>query len=209
MITLNRDWAGQPVAVVAGGPSFAALDARLIGMARTRKGLRVIAVSDAVYPCWYADILYSCDAKWWKHHLPHLEDYPGRLIKLDVPGEKPLEGVEIIGDGGQTGFDRRPNFIRNGRSSTYQALHIAAHLGASNIIMVGLDMDGGPHWFGEHPPEVHRACGIRGTMIQNFVSIAAELKKREIRVVNASFTSKVHAFDHMSLSNWIEALEDR
>src|SRR5690606_9521612 len=73
---------GRPTVIVAGGPSLDLAQVRAVAMARAGDRIRVVAVNDAVYPCWFADIAYACDRKWWRYHNG-LPGFPGRKLSLE------------------------------------------------------------------------------------------------------------------------------
>lgn len=199
-----KDWAGKAAVIVGGGESFSAADSRLIGMARNKDLIRVIAVNDAVYPCWFADICYACDPEWWRHHP--LPEFLGRKMRLDKnPKGIPVsDEIEVIKSAGEHGLSSRG--IYTGRNGGYQALQVAFHLGATRMCLVGIDMSGG-HWFGEHPKGVRRGSPLHATMSRNFDHLGPLLAKRGVEVVNASAISRIRAFPKVSLGEWLEALE--
>lgn len=183
--------------IAATGPSFSLRQARSIGIAKVRHpALQVMTVNDAVYPCWFADIAYACDAAWWREHRG-LAGFGGWKVRLFLPGLKGQDtnatpeypDIDTFYNSGVEGFDEDPSRIRNGGNSGYQATHIAAHLGAQKIILVGFDMRNEgtlSHFFGEHPATIRkRPIGMR-IWVERFHRLHAELAKRKIVVLNAS-----------------------
>lgn len=187
--------------IVAGGESFTTAQARLIGMARTRDLIRVIAINDAIYPCWYADILWACDARWWKFHGT-FPAFQGRRLSIEDSGFPEVERVKCSGE---NGFDPVPGSIRSGGNGGYQSLHYAAHLGIKKAILVGFDMGGG-HWFGPHPRVVRKTEPTWARLIEKFDGLAGELRKRKITVVNAAPRSALKAFPSVDLASELEKL---
>lgn len=187
----ERLFEGFTVVIVGGGESFDATQARRIGMARSTGAVRVIAINDAVYPCWYADIAYACDAAWWRVHGP-LSGFRGLRVTLEKPVH---DGILQLENTGNTGFDPEPGKIRTGGNGGYQMLHLCAHLGASKVILVGLDMHGG-HWFGQHPQSLLRSTNHQtlSNRVTRFVEMAPHLAKRGIDVVNVSSRSRLTVF---------------
>lgn len=135
--------------IVAGGPSVSINDCRTIGIARAKGKCSVIAVNDAVYPCWFADRLHACDNRWFVEHSG-VPGFTGIKTSLEPV---PFPEVETLKNTGIEGYDPEPGCIRSGSNSGYQAVHLAAKLGAKKIILIGLDYtdDGARmHWFGTH-----------------------------------------------------------
>lgn len=200
-------WAGKSVVIVGGGESVTAAQCRLIAMARARNMVRVIALNDAVYPCWFADVAYACDRRWWEHHgsLPKFQG-----IKLGLE-PTPFHDVHHMCNTGTSGFDPDPQALRSGGNSGYQALHLSAHLGAKRVILVGYDMKG-RHWFGDHPPGVARAVSPNmGMRLREFSGLAPELAKRDITVVNATPGSALchTVFPHVDLTKELPHAQNR
>lgn len=188
---------GRPVVIIAGGPSVTLRDIHLIARKRLDLGSkwRVIAVNDAVYPAWWADWLHACDANWWHWHIQRVAHFAG--IKTTLDPSVPREWAWLLDNTGNEGFDPSPRNCRTGGNSAYQAMHCAIHAGASKIVLVGVDMDKGSHWFGEHPKEanVDRATA----MLPAFPTLVPTLKARGIEVLNASLRSRLEIFPKVEL----------
>lgn len=182
------------VICLAGGPSLTQADVD----ACRGKGL-VIAIKDAIRLAPWADVLYGCDAKWWRHYHDTLADFAGLRFALEKDAA-PWAGV--LKNTGMQGFDDHPTSIRTGQNSGYQAIHIAAHLGARRIVLLGYDMrpsaDRRHHWFGPHPyPTLVPPYDL---FLRLFDSIVDPLQKRGVQVVNATPNSKLRCFPHQSLT---------
>jgi hypothetical protein len=158
--------------------------------------------------CPWADVVYGCDAPWWKHRnglpefsgikLAHATEvctiYPG-VNKIEIKDEDRIliEEPATIGSGGNSGF---------------QALNIAVQFGARRILLVGFDLHGakGLHWYGKNtwrnannPYDGNFMRWRRG-----FASVGADVVKLGISVVNASPDSAMTVFPQMTIP---EALE--
>lgn len=176
-------------------------------------GVRTIAVNNqginlkahvAMAP--WADILYAADTKWWEQNLEEALKFKGRKVTI-----APRQGcshfihkdVFVMGNGGTHGFDPRCNFLRSGGNSGYQAVHLAAHLGARLILLFGFDMrpkDGRHHWFGYHAwREGH--VGNYPLFVGRFNGLASELSKKGIEVINCTPGSALKCFPISSLEN--------
>ena len=71
-----REWPGETVFIVGGGPSVLGVDLEAL------RGRRVIAINSSVYAVPWADILYFGDWRWW--HEPEnkaaVASFPGRVV---------------------------------------------------------------------------------------------------------------------------------
>lgn len=190
-----KDWEGLTVAVLATGPSLTPDVAEAVRQA----GIRTIAISDAFRLAPWADILWSCDAKWWLQHAQDALKFSGRKATLD--GSCPFPQVYQLQNGGQVGYDERPTHLRTGGNSGHQAVHLAAHLGAARIILCGFDMrivNGQRHFFGDHPKPLDKNSPYP-EFISDFEFLAEALKDRGVQVVNTTPNSALRCFPSASL----------
>lgn len=196
-------WKGQTVAILASGPSMSASAAA----AARRRCQRTIAVNntgvrsrnsegiwhDAVAP--WADVLYSCDAKWWLANAQEALNFPG--LKVCMDDSTPFASVLCVKRGQHVGFDERRDRLASGGNSGYQAVCLAVHLGAARIELYGFDMkpaaNGKLHYFGNHPGVLHQLSPYKA-WVRNFAELAAELEQRGIEVVNCTPGSALTCF---------------
>lgn len=208
----GRIWEGQRVVIVAGGPSLMLRQVRAIGMACAAGRCKVIAVSDAVFPCWFADICYSADAKWWDHHQG-LATFPGTKVSRNPLGRydvRHLYGVDCADVdrcvAGVDGFDPSPGVLRFGPNSGHHAVHLAAQLGAAEIVIVAMDFTdkdfARDHWFGRHEGRMDM-CSNTQDWRMRFRFLTDDLTKHGIRVVNASLASTVTWLPMVSLEGFL------
>lgn len=187
-------WEGMSVAILAPGPSLS----RAVVAGALARCQRSIAVSDAHRLAPQADLLWSCDAKWWLFHSQQALGFQGLKVTLD--DSVPFSAVLQVQNGGRLGFDERPTHIRNGGNSGYQAVHVAAHLGAKKVELYGFDMrvvDGRRHFFGDHPAPLHMSSPYTD-FIRDFETLAPELAARGIEVVNFTPGSALRCFPFAS-----------
>ena len=152
-------WSGGSVIIAGSGPS---LTTEIADLCRNQ---RVIAVNDAYRLIPWAEILYACDARWWRVHegcpkfagekwtsyhegrRAHVADVAKRYKLHVCLGEK------------KDSFSLSPDRISYGRNSGFQAMNLAMLWGAAQIILVGFDFRLGKdnrlkpkrHFFGDHP----------------------------------------------------------
>lgn len=185
-------WAGQTCAIIASGPSLTAAQVN-----RTRgQHLRTIAVNDSYKLAPWADLLYFCDPVWWSWHRAALKGCEDRIVRLESPehdGGDPR--IRVIKNYGEDGLVEARDGVMNGRNSGYQALHMAVHLGATRILLLGYDCKRGPngqkHWFGEHPNNSHQP--VRD-WTRLFNAVAPLLEQRGIEVINCSPDTALQCF---------------
>lgn len=211
-------WAGETVVCVASGPSL-----RDVNLCRL-EGCRTIVVNDNYLRCPWADILYFCDHKWWVWHTTkpafrrRFAAFRGLKVTMDRRVHEADPRIEWVADGGWNdaqglvGLDARPTHLRNGRNGGYQALHLAVHLGARRIVLLGYDMKAGPqgegHWFGEHVDETGQerktAPATIAAWAKNFETLVAPLAERGVEVLNATPESAIACFPRVSLADGLE-----
>src|SRR5678815_3029451 len=144
-VTVPRLWPGSTIVCIASGPRLTQADVDDV-----RGKARVIVVNDNYQKAPWADVLYAADSEWWKLHQG-VPSFAGLKYSVDQASWI-YPDVQILQNTGKDGFDERPTSLRTGQNSGYQAIHLAVHLGASLIVLLGYDMrDTQNHWFGQQP----------------------------------------------------------
>lgn len=192
--------------IVAGGPSLTLAQCRIIGVAKQRDpDLNIIAVNDAIYPCWFADYAWACDGQWWDWH-GGLPGYRGCKLKLRVRDGTGNEinltrygDVQAFECGGDRGLDLRPTHVTSGRNGGHQALHASYHLGARRVVLVAYDYrDVRNHWFGEHPEKIRRNT-FANEWVELIERLGREMTASGVEIVNATPGSAITAFPFVDL----------
>lgn len=182
-----RAFPGATFVLLGGGPSLTQADVDAV-----RGRAIVVAVNDAYKLAPWADVLYACDAKWWRWH-GGVPSFAGPKYALDRNARFP--GVAVLRNTGTRGLELDPTGLRTGRNSGYQAINLAVHLGAKRIVLLGYDMQPTPsgktHWFGDHPDRIPSPYRL---MRQEFDSIAKPLRDAGVDVVNCSRRTALEAF---------------
>lgn len=186
-------FADKPVVICAGGPSLTLAQVRIVGMARSRDMCRVIAVNDAVYPCWFADILHAGDERWHRRHgtLSRFAGMKTAIQPTEFPDVRILEnsGPDYIGDEGLR--------LGHWKNSGAQAVHLAARLFARRIFLLGFDYSGSretkdgtrDHWFGRHTDTPGCRMDINSDVVELrrlFRVLTDHLQSNGVEIVNCS-----------------------
>lgn len=166
------DWAGKIGVVVATGPSLSIEQIRIISLARMTDRCRVLAVNDAALVCWFADIVFAGDMKWWEARQC-LPGFRGKKVGIDVaignetstpPACPDMLMVRRVG---AFGFDQAPGKIFTHKNSGAMGTQVAADLAPEKIVLVAFDMrvvevDGKPkrHFFGDYQGKLNTAPDI-------------------------------------------------
>lgn len=198
------DWSGRAVAIIASGPS-----AKKANVSALRGVIPVIAIKENVELAPWADVVYGCDAAWWKKRQG-LPEFKGLKVTWKGDNGHPpapypdIRHVEITIKSDELIFDPSGKFGSGGNSG-FQALNLAVQFGAKKILLIGFDMHdrSGAHWYGRNnwpngnnPTEDNFRRWRRA-----FEMAAPKLKERGIEVINASHGSVLNCFDRRSVED--------
>jgi len=143
--------------VIASGPSLLKEDVEKL------KNEKVIVINDNYLLAPFAKALYFCDEKWynWHKEKPEFRAFQGQKYSQNKSWthqeEAKQDGVIFLDSEPETGLSTNPEKLHQGSNSGIQAINLAYHLGAREIILLGYDMQptgGKSHWFGDHPDKV-------------------------------------------------------
>jgi hypothetical protein len=200
---------GGTVLVMGSGPSLNQAD---VDLARSRVDA-VIAVNDTYKLAPDADVLYAADTKWWGWHKGCVSahsvgsvKYPaftGRL-KYCMGRTQWYPSVQILRRGPMTGLTLDPGKAALGHNGVYQSINVAVHLGASRVLLIGVDMRGG-HFFGRHPDNSNPPFSI---CLQRFATLVEPLKAAGVEVLNCTPKSALTVFPMMPLAQAL-AIQDQ
>ncbi len=200
-----RLFPNSTIVCIAGGPSLTPADVEAC-----RGRACVIAINDAIRLAPWADVLYACDPQWWRWHHG-VPGFAGPRFALEGVAWRQLEPVraslewarevDVLRNTGEAGLELAPDALRNGRNGGYQAINLAVHLGARAIVLLGYDMQGRSHWFGDHPikSQDFAAC------VPGFETLRAPLSDLGIDVINASRESAIPTFDRLPIEVALDA----
>jgi hypothetical protein len=195
-----RLWPESTIVCLASGPSLTVEDVAIVEQAHAAGQVRVIAVNTTYRRALWADVLYACDAAWWRWWRG-APDFAGLKFALQSECAK-WPGVVVLNNTGAIGLERNPCGLRNGRNSGYQAINLAVHLGARRIILVGYDMqdaEGGvQHW---HEPHPNRSAPPYAKCLQFFGTLVEPLEALGVEVVNATRETALVIFPQERLTD--------
>lgn len=190
--TVPREWAGETVFILAGGPSVLEEDLSLL------RGRRVIAINSAWHTWPKADVLFFGDARWWTSYQP--KGFRGLLVtvaNLAHPGPKRLGKTKPE----QVSFD--PQFVSMQASSVTGAINLAMHYGSKRIVLLGVDgqeVDGRRHHHG-----VRYIWAVKPTAFEKhaaeFRLIAPSIARVGVEIINCSPVSTLKIWPKATLES--------
>lgn len=206
--TVERVWPSVPelcpggtVACLATGPSLTRAD---VDSLRGRVDA-VVVVNNAYQLAPWADVLYAADVKWWTwaHDItrhPTFPQFRGLKFALQDKTEN-FPGVRQLEITGETGLELARTGLRRGGHSGYQAINVAAHLGAIRILLLGYDMQAGPRGVKHcHPDHPDGSKPNFQAWLPAYRTLVEPLKARGIRVVNCSRRTAIQCFEQQPLA---------
>jgi hypothetical protein len=198
-----QDWRGECVAIIASGPT-----AKRVGVEQLQDRIHVIAINENFRLAPFADVLYSCDAEWWKHCGPD-KKFKGLRLGFEYY-EGGVKAIKILKDGPEYVhellFDE-PGVVGSGSNSGFQTINLAAQFGATAIALIGFDMrlDQGIHWHGFHRSPLRNPDEERCRKWTKYIDgSAGKLSFNGIDVVNCSEVSKLQNYPKMSIEQMLK-----
>lgn len=197
-------WPGATVVILASGDSLSLEQCSAVRRWRELPDAapprRVIAINTTFRRAPWADVLYGCDAPWWRVYMKDVKQtFAGDLWTQDEPARREFD-INWIESRNAPGLSRKPGLIHQGGNGGYQAINLAAQAGAKRMILLGFDMRG-THWHGKHPSGLSNTPDhMFKTWIQKFEHLAADLAADGIEVKNCTPESALNWFPHVPLS---------
>lgn len=191
---------GGTVLVIGSGPSLTQAD-----VTRAREHVdAVIAVNDAYKFAPDADVLYAADSKWWGWHKGAVSThtvgsvkYPAftGALRYALSQTSWYPDVQVLKRGPQMGLTLDQTRVALGLNGVYQSINVAVHLGATRIVLLGVDMRGG-HFFGHHPDNSAPPFAM---CLQRFETLVEPLQKAGVAVINCTPTTALKTFQRLSI----------
>lgn len=191
------DWRGDAIAIVASGPST-----KRANVASLRGRLKIIAIKENVELCPWADVVYGCDAAFWRNAMG-LPNFRGLKIAYRSPSS--LVHSIRIAEKQHRILTAEPGVIGSGGNSGFQALNLAIQFGATRILLIGFDMSDrhGVHWYGRSQGD-----GRTQPAEWNFVPwrkafhvAACQMAGLGVQVLNASPLTTLTCFPIVTVEN--------
>ena len=194
------DWTGEACAIIASGPSVKLTDVSVL-----KDRLRVIAIKENVQLCPWADVVYGCDAAWWRN-VDGLPDYRGLKVTATPRLHEKFPDVhlaQITDPSCDALMLSKPGVIGSGGNSGFQALNLAVQFGAARILLIGFDMSdaNGTHWYGPAEGKGRSNPGEWNFRRWRaaFGTASGQLKLAGVQVLNVSEQSALTCFPKLPL----------
>lgn len=194
-------WPGATVVILASGPSLTVEQCEAVrGWHEASDDARVIAVNTSFRRAPWADVLYACDAPWWKLYIDEVRGcFAGQLWTQDEQAVQ-AHGINRVQSLRLPGLGKRAGTIHQGGNSGYQAINIACQAGAARIILLGFDHHG-THWHGPYTnglpnPSPH----LMAMWLRDAAPLAADLSAAGVEVLNCSPGTALTCFPITNLS---------
>lgn len=153
-------------------------------------------------------MLYSCDAAWWDASGPTAAEFAGerwsshsesKRVNDNKSAAAERHGLKLVEGDKAEGFCLTPGRVHYGDNSGFQAINLAIQFGASQIWLIGFDMQhtNKRHFFGDHPPECAKDSNYRH-FIGHF-DAAARLLPPDVHIINATPSSALTCFPRGNL----------
>lgn len=188
--------------ILASGPSLTQEDVDLT------MGHNVIAINDTYKLAPWA-ILYACDPQWWRWHYNELKSFKGQKYRQsqswsddDIELIKSLN-VKCLTGKSEYGLSTDPNIVHLGSNSGIQAINLAYHLGARQIVLLGYDQQatgGKSHWFGDHPNGV---VSNWGKWKGHYQLVADHAKELGVEIINCTRQTALTCFETKPLEQML------
>jgi len=221
--TIPRIWKDETVFILGGGPSLNNVDFSLI------KERKIIAVNNAYgdpthgkktidhggrkrtvfyTPRLWVDVCWFGDEQWFWWHRESLKDFRGLLVTT-VADKKliNIDRVLCVHRGKPIGIETRPRYVSWNKSSAGSAINLAYHLGATTIVLLGMDMrrvDDKANWHDDHPAPQKDPYA---RFLKAFPLIKADAEKLGLKIINCTPGSAITQFPIMPLEDFLEGEE--
>lgn len=194
---IPRDWVGETVFILAGGPSVTPADIERL------KGQRVLVVNSSYYSVRGADTLLFTDLRWWRKHQRRVRSiFSGEVVTL-TPDNEAYQGIKIYDRQRSGGISTDPTRLAWWHTSVTTALNYVALKGATTIALLGLDgqdaPDGRTWHHAPHPekwgrnPKCYEMHGIA------LAAMVEPLREIGVRVLNLNANSAHRMFEFGSM----------
>lgn len=189
--------------ICAAGPSMARVN---LSMLRRFRSWHVMVVNCTFRLLPQADVLYAGDLQWWERYGDEAKAFAGEKWTRDEHAALRFRLRRVQRKDGK-GLCRERGCVHSGGNSGYQAVNLAWHFGARQIVLLGFDMhrrDGG-HWHGEHEGMLSAPPSHVAMWRKEFDALAYDLRCEGVKVVNATEGTALECFSRMPLREALRA----
>lgn len=195
-----RLFPGHTIFILGSGPSLTAEDVDRL------RPYPVIAVNDTYQLAPFAAAVYASDSKWWHWHADAAEH---RGLKYTLQQTK-FPSVVALRARRQQPLESDPHFLATGGHGGYQAINLAVHFGAQQLVLLGYDFqpadDGSHHYFGEHPDRSHTRYD---QWQQMYLDLPSQLIPLGVTIINATRRTALQGISPVSLDVVLSRLATR
>lgn len=194
-------WPGGTIVCLACGPSLSAPDVELVRRAREAGRVRVIAINAAVRLAPWADVRYAHHAADWDRREDQAILAAFKGLKYSIEAGSAKHGATLLRMSGSEGLETVDRgAIRHGKTSGYQSIGVAVHLGAKRIILLGYDAKrnaaGVLHFYS--------CVGRQGPSdfaiwLRHYATLPGPLAAAGVDVLNASRETAIEVFPRVEL----------
>lgn len=129
-----RDWVGETVFLIAGGPSVDTVDLNRL------RGHRVVVVNSSYITYNKADALVFTDRRWWTKHRRRVQaTFGGEVVTLTPHHKELYDGLSVYDRQRSGGISNDPTRLAWWHTTMTTALNWVALKGAARIGVLGLD----------------------------------------------------------------------
>ena len=204
------DWAGQYVAIVGGGNSIKRSE---VDMLKGR--LRVVVINESHQLAPWADVLYSCDFKWWQLRYNTVKNLPLLKVTQDAQAVGHFAGLNRIklrngapGNYVQHFLMDEWGEVGSGQGSGFQVINWMAQMAVKGMALLGFDSCGindQVHWHGRHADGLNNPDNSTLLAWKQWLENAApKLRELNIDMVNCSLVSAVGCFTKLSVEDTLK-----
>jgi hypothetical protein len=199
--TVPREFPGKTIYLLGGGPSLAGFDLEAL------RGRPTIAINRTFELAPWADILYFCDARFWRvFGVDVMDVFTGMYAVTLSHVVGPVDFVRHLRSSGKIGLETKPDALRHGNNSGYQAINLAYLLGAKTIVLLGYDMkvagtrthahEGYREPNMDQPTYAHCvAHSLKNRFLPHFKALVDPLAHAGVKVYNANPDSALDCFE--------------
>lgn len=181
--SLQKLWYNETVAIIGGGPSLKGFD-----LSPLKGRARVITLNNAWELVDFNDMAFFADMRWWRWNGANIpKDYVARLVTV-AKGDLGDPRIFRVRRSYDTPITKLAAGGISGPDSGSLAMNLAYHLGASRIILLGIDMQfqpGAAHWHPEHPVAADLTL-YQDKFIPWYGPAIAEMAKANVEVVRCT-----------------------